>query len=32
RNAGFSAVETRVAFDVTTAQDTQPVVVGIARK
>ncbi|CSI91267.1 methyltransferase [Vibrio cholerae] len=32
RNAGFSAVETRVAFDVTTAQGTQPVVVGIARK
>ncbi|HAS4700564.1 TPA: SAM-dependent methyltransferase, partial [Vibrio cholerae O1 biovar El Tor str. N16961] len=26
------AVETRVAFDVTTAQGTQPVVVGIARK
>ncbi|RBM35828.1 SAM-dependent methyltransferase [Vibrio tarriae] len=30
--AGFSSVETQMAFDVTTAQGTQSVVVGIARK
>jgi len=32
KNAGFSAVETRVAFDVVTEKGTLPVVVGIARK
>ncbi|ENM5902416.1 class I SAM-dependent methyltransferase [Vibrio mimicus] len=32
KNAGFSSVETQIAFDVTTEQGVLPVMVGIARK